>query len=142
MTGERCYGTIKCMKLYKDELMDHYRFARNRGELPNPDFASGQLNPSCGDQISIFGMVSDNVAVRVQFTGKGCVISQATASMLTQACAGKALAEIMAWDYRFIQNLIGIELGPTRLKCALLALDALKAGICSYQKKEKESASA
>lgn len=117
--------------------MEHYRNPRNREKLERPDFASGQFNPSCGDQVSIEGMREGEVITKLAFTGTGCVISQATASLLTEWCTGKTVAEIMALDAEAIQELIDMQLGPVRLKCALLPLYALHAGL----KKEHDAGS-
>lgn len=120
------------MNLYQDVLIDHYRNPRNRGILDHPDFKSGEDNPSCGDSVSMYGRVEHGELIAVSFEGKGCVISQAAASMLTQAVLGKKLTQIMSLDAAFMRQLVGIELGPTRVRCALLALEALQKGIQEY----------
>lgn len=120
-------------KLYQHQLMDHYRNPRNRGALEGPDFKSGVFNPSCGDSVAIEGVIKDHVITHLVFQGSGCVISQATASLLTQAVRGKAVHEVVLLDRNWIMRLIGIELGPVRLKCALLPLEALHEGIRQYQ---------
>lgn len=120
------------MNLYQDALVDHYRNPRNRGILERADFESGEDNPSCGDSVSMYGRVQDGRLSAVSFQGKGCVISQAAASMLTQKALGMDLHEIMKLDASFMRQLVGIELGPTRVRCALLALEALQKGIQEY----------
>lgn len=120
------------MILYQDILIDHYRNPRNRGPIEHPDIKSGEDNPSCGDSISMYGRVKDDVLSDVGFEGKGCVISQAAASMLTEKVRGKKLSEIMNLDAAYMRNLVGIQLGPTRVRCALLALEALQKGIQEY----------
>jgi nitrogen fixation protein NifU and related proteins len=119
--------------LYQHQLMDHYRNPRNQGTLEGPHFKSGIFNPSCGDSVAIEGVITDYVITHVAFQGSGCVISQATASLLTQAVKGKAVHEVIQLDSSWIMQLIGIELGPVRLKCALLPLEALHEGIKQYQ---------
>jgi len=109
--------------------MDHFRNPRNYGTLEYPDFSSGEYNPSCGDAIAIQGIIKDDRIFKIAFTGKGCVISQAAASMLLEYCIGKTIDEIDAFDAHTMQELLGISLGPVRLKCALLPLHALKKGI-------------
>ncbi len=121
------------MNIYQEELMDHYRNPRNHGRLPHPDFTSGEYNPSCGDSIALEGCVKHNMLAEIAFVGKGCVISQAAASMLTEACKGKPVNDLLALDKDFILTMIGIQLGPTRLKCALLPLQALQGGIINYK---------
>ena len=120
------------MNLYQDALIDHYRNPRNRGILEHPDFQSGEDNPSCGDSVSMYGQVQNGKLVAVSFQGSGCVISQAAASMLTQKVLGMNLHEIMKIDAAFMRQLVAIELGPTRVRCALLALEALQKGVREY----------
>ncbi len=121
------------MNLYQEIVMDHYRHPRNYGSLEYYDFSSDQINPSCGDSILMQGIIENNVIKELKFTGKGCVISQATASMLTQACREKSIDEVRSLDSTFIKKLIGIELGLLRIKCALLPLQALQEGIRFYK---------
>jgi nitrogen fixation NifU-like protein len=120
------------MDIYKEELTDHYRNPRNKGSLSAPDFSSQLHNPSCGDSCSWQGCISQGRVTALAFDGKGCVISQATASKLSVILVGKTVQECMALDGSFIRNLIGLELGPTRLRCALLPLQALQQGIARY----------
>ena len=122
------------LNLYQETLMDHYRNPRNHGSLTNPDFASGRYNPSCGDAISIAGRLEKGLVTACSFEGKGCVISQATASLLTQKVTGMRVGDIQSLDVDAILDLIGIMLGPTRLKCALLPLEALQGGIADLKK--------
>ena len=123
------------MDFYKDELLDHYRFARNRGTLLQPDFSSGQYNPSCGDQVSMQARIANGYLVAIAFQGSGCVISQACASMVTELVKDKAVSYLESLTSKDIQELLGIQLGPTRLKCALLSLYALQEGLREYSKK-------
>lgn len=120
------------MNLYQQQLMDHYYHPRNRGTLENPDFSSGVMNPSCGDSIEWQGKVQGNKLVDLKFTGKGCVISQASASLLSELVIEQSLDFIQRLTKDDMIKLVGIELGPTRLRCALLALEALHEGIKSY----------
>ena len=120
--------------LYQEQLNDHYRTPRNRGRIDSPSFSSGQYNPSCGDTVLIEGLIQGDVVTRVLFDGSGCVISQATASLLTEKVIGLSCDAIGKMDSETITNLIGMALGPVRLKCALLPLLALQAGIVNYQK--------
>lgn len=124
------------MDLKQEILMDHYRNPRNEGHLEKPDFSSGEQNPSCGDHINIEGTINDGKLVEIAFSGKGCAVSLATASLLTEACKGKQIDYILSLDKDFIEKLIGVALGPTRLKCALLPLMALQKGLSAYKKEE------
>lgn len=117
------------MNLYQEELLDHYRFPRNLGIIENPDFSHNVNNFSCGDSISISGKINNNILEEVKFQGSGCVISQATASMLSEKVINKDIFFINNLDKNYILNLINIPVGPTRLRCALLALEALHEGI-------------
>lgn len=139
------YGRIKgkkslqlvevTMKFYKDFLMDHYKNPRNRGEIEHPDFETAQYNPSCGDSISIQGSIKNGVLTSLAFVGKGCVISQAVASVLTEFCIGKTIDEVLLLERGDLSKIIGMDLGPIRIKCALLSLVALKDGILEYKKR-------
>lgn len=115
--------------LYQQELMDHYRFPRNRGTLENPTFCHDELNPSCGDKITMAGVVKEGVLVEVKFTGTGCVISQAAASMLTEEVLKMSVADIQHLSGTLMKELVGVPLGPTRFKCALLSLQVLQEGL-------------
>ena len=123
------------MNIYQELLLDHYRYPRNRGSLPKSDFFSKQHNPSCGDSVQFSGSISGEIIKEVVFEGQGCVISQATASMLTEEVKNKVLHEIHLLDKNFIVRMIGMQLGPIRIKCALLPLIALQEGIATYKKK-------
>jgi len=120
------------MQLYKQEILDHYRFPRHKGRLVQPDFSSGQHNPSCGDQVSFEAKLSNGHIVEIAFDGVGCVISQATASMVAQLVKDKPISFIIALTSEDILTLIGMDLGPTRLKCALISLYALQQGLRSH----------
>jgi nitrogen fixation NifU-like protein len=122
------------MDLYQQTLMDHYRYPRNRGTLDNADFKSGLYNPSCGDKVSMEGCVQEGILTKVVFEGTGCVISQATASLLTEVLVGKSIQDIAALDNEFLHTILGMELGPIRFKCALLPLQALQEGLATFIK--------
>lgn len=119
--------------LYQEELMDHYRHPHNNKKVLDANFASGEYNPSCGDKMHIEGIIENNVLTQVGFQGKGCVISQAAASMLTEHCKGKTVDEILEQDKETVTNLIGMPLGPNRLKCALLCLEVIQKGILEFK---------
>ena len=113
---------------YLEEIIDHYKHPRRKGHLENPDIHYHDHNPFCGDELTIELKVEDNIVVDAAFDGRGCSISQATASMLMEEIVGKSLEEIKQYDKEYILDLLGIEIGPVRLKCALLSLKVLKAG--------------
>ncbi len=115
--------------LYREAIIDYYKHPRRKGHLENPDIQYHDHNPFCGDQITIELKIADGKVVDAAFDGRGCAISQATASMLVEDVMGKSLDELKALDKEYILDMLGIELGPTRLKCALLSLKVLKAGM-------------
>ena len=115
---------------YRENILDHYRNPRNKGHLDNPTHTHEEHNPLCGDVIRMDLHVNgDNVIDQVRFEGRGCAISQASASMLTEMLQGKTLEEAKQLSKDDILEVLGIEIGPVRLKCALLSLKTLKAGI-------------
>ena len=109
-------------------LLDHYKDPRNFGHLDNPDVQHEEGNPSCGDQITIELQLDGNVIADMRFNGKGCAVSQASASMLTEVLIGKTLEDVTQMGRDEMLDIIGIEVNPMRLKCALLALKATKIG--------------
>jgi len=116
-------------ELQLEILLDHYQNPRNFGHLENPDIVHEEGNPSCGDQIRIEIKLEDNKIADIKFTGKGCTISQASASILTEIVKGKTLDEVKNFSKEDMLNALGIPISPIRLKCALLGLKVLKAGI-------------
>jgi nitrogen fixation NifU-like protein len=116
-------------ELQMEILLDHYQNPRNFGHLENPDIVHEEGNPSCGDQIRIEIKLEDNKIADIKFTGKGCTISQSSASILTEIVKGKSLDEVKNFSKEDMLNALGIPISPIRLKCALLGLKVLKAGI-------------
>ena len=116
--------------MYKRQvILDHYKNPRCRGELDPADISYEDDNPLCGDNIRIDLRVDDNDRiVECAFSGQGCAISQASASMLMEDIQGKTLEEIKKYSRDDILDMLGIELGPVRLKCAMLSLKVLKVG--------------
>ncbi len=114
--------------LYREQIIDHYQHPHNHGTIENPDITYEDSNPLCGDKIRIDMKVVDGIVEDVRFSGRGCAISQASASMLTDEIKGKPLEEIKQLDKQTILDLLGIPLGPTRIKCALLSLKVVKGG--------------
>jgi nitrogen fixation protein NifU and related proteins len=113
--------------LYRDEILEHYRNPHNFGTLDTPDASSEGANPLCGDRITLMLGISDGgVIEEVAFTGRGCAISQASASMLTDEIKGKPLDEIARLGRQDVLDSLGIEISPARLKCALLSLQTLR----------------
>jgi nitrogen fixation protein NifU and related proteins len=112
--------------LYRDYILEHYRRPHNFGVIDNPDASYEGANPLCGDRITLMLGVKDGIVDRVAFTGRGCAISQASASLLTDEIKGKPLAEVAAFRADDLLDLLGIEISPARLKCAMLSHDSLQ----------------
>jgi nitrogen fixation protein NifU and related proteins len=111
---------------YRDYILDHYRNPRNFGRLERVDVEAEDLNPLCGDQIRMQLSLDDGVVSDVRFSGKGCAISQASASMLTEKVKGMKLADVAKLSKDVVLEDVGIGISPTRMKCAMLGLRVLK----------------
>ena len=112
--------------LYQERILQHAAHPHNFGRLPSATKKILLDNPLCGDKIQMEVEVINDVVVRAMFTGKGCAISKASASLLTDAAQGKTISELRKWDKVSMIKMLGVELGPNRLKCALLPLEALQ----------------
>ncbi len=111
---------------YRDYILDHYRNPRNFGTLDRADACAEDVNPLCGDQIRMELLVKDGTVADVRFSGKGCAISQASASMLTESVKGMKLSDVAKLTKDAVLENVGIGISPTRLKCATLGLRVLK----------------
>ena len=112
---------------YRDYILDHCRNPRNFGTLENPDATAEDLNPLCGDQIRMdVAVAGDGTVSDVKFSGKGCAISQASASMLTETVKGMKLEDVARLSKETVLENVGIGISPTRMKCAMLGLRVLK----------------
>jgi nitrogen fixation NifU-like protein len=116
--------------LYRDEILEHYRNPHNFGTLDEPTLVKEGSNPLCGDRITLMLAISNDGTVEdVTFTGRGCAISQASASMLTDEIKGKPLTEVAATGRQDVLDNLGIEISPARMKCAMLSLETLKSAV-------------
>ena len=106
--------------LYREQILDHYGHPRNEGTLEHPDISCEGDNPICGDCVRLDISLQDGKVSQVRFTGQGCVISMASASMFTEEIQGKTIAELKEMDDEDIFQMLGIELGPSRSNCAVL----------------------
>jgi len=130
--------------LYRDYILDHYKSPRNYGELEGATHRYHDTNPLCGDEITMLLLVGDDERIQdVHFTGRGCAISQASASILTEEIKGKTLGEVKGIDRDHVLTNLGITISPARIKCALLSLKALKGaawGLTAWPGEEREGA--
>ena len=115
--------------LYEQNILDHYQNPRNFGLLQSFDFISPFYNPSCGDSVTVSGIIEDEIVKKITFEGKGCVISLAMASMLTVFAQNKPLKEILLYNEDLVEHLLKTQLGIKRLQCGMLPLQALQKGI-------------
>ncbi|MBI2549715.1 SUF system NifU family Fe-S cluster assembly protein [Candidatus Woesearchaeota archaeon] len=120
-------------ELYREEIMDHYQNPRNFGRIENADVSYHDYNPVCGDEITIQLKMENGTVKEAMFTGKGCAISQAAASMLTGEIGGKSAKDIVAMKQDEMLKIIRINPGPVRIKCAMLALRAVQKGIVQHE---------
>lgn len=114
---------------YREYILEHYRNPRNYGKLEQPDVHSEDSNPLCGDQLAMDLQVEDNRVKAVRFQGRGCAISQATASMLSEMIEDHSIDEVVALGKDDVLEALGIPLSPARMKCAFLSLRVLHRGL-------------
>lgn len=135
--------------LYRELILDHYSRPRNRGEMADPDIKVEGANPLCGDELSVYVKVAGGTIADVRFVGRGCSISQASASMMTEQIKGKTLNEARALVERFkammhghpvaedelgdLMALQGVRKFPVRIKCATLSWVALEQGVDEFE---------
>ncbi len=119
--------------LYREQILDHYRNPRNHGTLEPADATFEDSNPLCGDRIRMDIRLDGNRIAEIRFSGRGCAISLATASMLTELAAGQTVEVVRALTKEDVLDEIGIPISPARIKCALLPLKVLKATAYGYE---------
>lgn len=139
-------------ELYREVILDHYRAPRNRGKLEPSDIDLHRDNPLCGDEVHLYARVEDGKVTEIAFEGRGCSISQASVSMMTEKLKGAdvADAEKLAGDFKQmmqgsnpedldslgdLQSLQGVQKYPVRIKCALLGWNAFLEGLKAYREK-------
>lgn len=114
---------------YREYILDHYRDPRNYGTLEHPDVHCEDSNPLCGDQLGMDLQIEGDRVTEVRFQGRGCAISQASASMLSEMIEGKTLEEVIALGKEDVLEALGIPISPARTKCAFLGLRVLHRGL-------------
>ena len=115
-------------QFYREYILDHYKNPRNFGRLEHPDITHEEDNPLCGDVIGMDFQINGGVIEDIRFHGRGCAISQASASLLTERLKGLALEDAKKIGKEDVLGELGIDISPARIKCALLALKVLKVG--------------
>ncbi len=119
--------------LYREHILDHYRHPRNQGTLDDADISCEQDNPVCGDVVRLDVRLKDGRVSEARFSGRGCVISLASASMLTEEILGKTVEELKALQDGDVFRMLGITLGPVRARCGLLPLRVLQCGLAHLE---------
>ena len=119
--------------MYRENMLDHYKNPHNKGTIEDAEIKFTENNPLCGDVITVNLKLNDHKVEDVKFSGRGCAISQSAASMLTDEIKGKSLQEIKNIDREKMVELLGIDVGPVRTKCAVLGLVAIKNGINEFE---------
>ncbi len=114
---------------YREHILDHYRHPRNRGVLEDADVSCELDNPVCGDVVRLDVRLKSGRVTEARFSGRGCVLSMASASLLTEEIIGKSLEELRALQDEDVFRMLGITLGPVRAKCGLLPLRVLHEGL-------------
>ncbi|MGO9903686.1 MAG: iron-sulfur cluster assembly scaffold protein [Solirubrobacteraceae bacterium] len=114
-------------QLYREYILEHYKRPHNWGELVDPDLEATDLNPLCGDELKVqLAVDGEGRITDVAFSGHGCAISQAAASMISDEVKGMQVRDLLSLDREAVLDLLGIDISATRMKCAMLALKVLK----------------
>ena len=115
--------------IYRELILDHNKNPRNKGMLEHPQFTYEDVNPLCGDEIRMDVQTDGERVTDIRFSGRGCAISQAAASILTEMVEGQMLDDVKAISREDLLDELGVPISPARMKCAMLGLKVLKAGI-------------
>ncbi|MBS3051038.1 MAG: SUF system NifU family Fe-S cluster assembly protein [Candidatus Aenigmarchaeota archaeon] len=126
--------------MYAENILEHYKHPHNHGTLEKRSIDYRENNPLCGDVITIYLLIENEKVKDIRFVGQGCAISQAATSLLTDEIKGKSIEEIKKLDKDFVLDLLGVEISPARMKCALLGIKTLKLAIYDYLLKQDKKA--
>ena len=126
--------------MYMENILDHYKNPQNKGKIEQPQIENKEKNPSCGDEIEVTATINNNNHITdIKYDGHGCAISQAAISMVTEEVKGKDIEEILKLKKENVLELLGIDIVPMRIKCAMLGLRVLQRGILKFEgKRESE----
>lgn len=117
-------------ELYRDYILEHYKEPHHFGELENPDLTAHDVNPLCGDELGVHLKVDESGTITdLAFHGKGCAISQASASIASDELIGMKVDDVAKLDAEWLIDLLGIDISPTRRKCALLNLKVMRGAV-------------
>ena len=117
-------------ELYRDYILEHYKYPHNFGELDPHDLEAHDVNPLCGDELGVHLQVDEEGKITgLRFHGQGCAISQAAASIASDELIGMTVEQVAALDANWMIDLLGIDISPTRRKCALLCLKVMRGAI-------------
>ncbi len=125
------------MNEYMENIMDHYKNPHNKAKLKKPDILHKEKNPSCGDEIEVSVKIKNEKIHDIGFQGHGCAISQAAISIATDFVKGKSLDDVLKIGKKEMMELLGIDVAPLRVKCAMLGLRVLQRGILQYKGMKK-----
>ncbi len=114
------------MDLYQQNILDHYHHPKHKGKLPVADRHNEAANTLCGDKVELWIKIDNEKITTVGWDGEGCVLTQAACSLLCEKLINKSITEATTLDPQFMQQLVAVPLGPTRLRCALLPLEVLQ----------------
>lgn len=120
------------MDIYSENIMDHYKDPRNFGSIKNANASFKDSNPFCGDNINVQLVIDDNKIIDLRYECEGCAISKASSSIISEKIKGMNINEVLKLNKDFVLKCLGIQLNPTRLKCALLSLRAIQKAIVKY----------
>lgn len=124
---------MNAAEMYQEIILDHYRNPKNFGAVQGANVRAKDSNPACGDVVEVTMLVDKGWVIKeIMFSGKGCAISQAAASMLTEFLKGKSVEKVKDLKKEDVLGMLGIELSGIRLKCALLSLKVVKMGAYGY----------
>lgn len=123
---------LSTQQLYREHVLDHYRQPRNVGRLPAANAQASGYNPLCGDVVHVELQITGGTVAAMMFTGQGCAISVASASLLSNHVTGQAVTHMQQCGLADVEALLGVKLPPARIKCGLLVVEAVQQAVTNY----------